>query len=139
MQQSIKRAIAEHFDVPKEIRSIASACAYDLLYGPIYVGFNNPADPFSHDAVSSLPDDLDEYGRQEALYVSPFAERLRDYIENLPSQGYVEDWSETFSETEPEAYEDEDGETIEPSDYWIVDQRQIVEALFGKTIAFEFR
>ena len=128
-----KEAVRVHIEVPAHIRAIAQACAYDLNYGPAYCEDIEPHE-FTADSYATFPDDLDS---PVELYTSRAADALREYLSELPTL-YYEDWSGCVLDSEPEPYvDDETGELIEP-EYGEIHRSDIVEALFGRTIAREF-
>lgn len=137
MRESLVGAIRDAVTVPAHIRAAATACASDLLHGPRYAVL--PAsgrwEDFSEDHWSAVPSDLE--GNVTSVYAGPVGDMLRDFIRDMPSTLYADEDQEFVSVTEPEA-EEIDGETIDPSPYFAIEGRQIVEAVFGPTISREF-
>jgi hypothetical protein len=142
------RTIREHFKVPEHIMNCARAIRYDLMHGPswsLIPGANIEAFT-SPDYFATLYDDLIgecEVGDQLVeTYVGPVAKALQDYISELPSESYLDTFSGECLEDAPEPYVDEDeGTCVEPNweDYILLRHRDLVEVLFGKVIADEFK
>lgn len=144
--------------VPEYILAIAAAVASDILHGPKYVWLKDgTAESFDEDLVYSHGEYPDDEERQRyladdwygPLYTSPAADALSAFIDNLPQLYIDEDGCVTDSEpsSDPMDYVDEDDEyavsgahrSIEVPEYWEIDGRDLVEVLFGRTIAREFR
>jgi hypothetical protein len=68
-------------------------------------------------------------------FLSSEAERDPSIMKRI--RAYVDDESGCVSESEPEG-EEFDGEWLDPCPYWAVEGRDLVEAIFGRTIAREF-
>ena len=138
MRDSLKAAIRETIAVPDHIREAAIACASDLMNGPRYARL--PASgswkDFGEDDWSGLPSDLE--GDVTGVYSGPVGDMLREFIADMPSTLYADEDQEFVSTDEPQG-EEIDGEWIEASPYLQIEGGQIVEALFGATIAREFR
>lgn len=139
-----------HIEIPAHIAAAAAACRYDLLYGPCFSQKPESGkwEDFTTDYFASLYADLE--GEITETYTGPVGNMLRDFLEDLPSTLYVDEDGSFIGEHEPEAefIEDESGEDnldgtmgfwCDPSPYYVLDRREIVEALFGQTIAREFR
>lgn len=138
-------AVRGHITVPEHIAAIASAVRFDLLYGPTYLLIpKGDLVNVNDDCVSQLRDDLevDEKAGDvvEETYVGTAAAALRDFIDDLPSDLWFDTNAEDISEKEPEG-EEVDGEWCEPTweDWRKLDRGDVVEAIFGHTIATEFR
>lgn len=136
--------IRELIPVPAYIDACAAACRYDLLYGPSYALVPSAGiESFTDDDLATYPDDLDaSAGTITETYTGPIGDALRAFIDGLPSEIWEDVFAGEFLTSEPEAWEDEEtGEWIEPewSDYRHLDSSAIVEALFGRTIAKEFK
>ncbi len=156
MRQDVIYAIRDHITVPPHIAACATAVTYDLLHGPAWVilpfGEAIHLDPDYmeiYNTQSEAMDDAEPLDRVAQAYGQP-AETLREFIGNLPGTLYVDTDSGSVSECEPESQwcdieEDENGEEIEVwydndnSSIYECDSRDIVLALFGQTIAREFR
>lgn len=138
MRESLRTAIRDAVEVPAHVREAAAACASDLLNGLRYARM--PASgswtDFGEDDWSALPDDLE--GKVTSVYSGPVGDMLRGFIADLPSTLYADEDQEFVSTDEPQG-EEVDGEWIEASPYVEIGSGQIVEALFGDTIAREFR
>jgi hypothetical protein len=155
----LKRDDIEHLiAVPEHISAIAAAVASDLLYGPKRVWLKDgTAESFDEDLVYSYGEYPDDEERQPyladdwygMLYTSPAADALSAFIDALPQLYIDEDGCVTDSEpsSDPMDYINEDDEyavhdahrRIEIPEYWEIDRRGVVEVLFGRTIAREFR
>lgn len=137
MRKSLACAIREAVPVPAHIRAAATACSSDLLNGPCYARMPTSGrwEDFSEDDWSALASDLD--GNVSGVYAGPVGDMLREFIGEMPSTLYADEDQESVSTEEPGA-EEIDGEIFEPSPYSTVEGRQIVEAVFGSTIAHEF-
>lgn len=146
MSPDLSTAVA----VPAHIQAAASACRYDLLFGPCFSKKPESGqwEDFTADDYSPLRDDLE--GEVSETYCGPVGNMLREFLDDLPSTLYVDEDGCFLGEFEPsvEFIEDDSGEDenddgeagfwCEPSPYYSLDRRQIVAALFGKTIADEF-
>lgn len=155
MRDSIAEAVRDHIAVPPHVRACAGACQYDLLYGPSWSAIpSSGIEAFTADHLATYRADLEDMESDGATltetYVGPVGEALRAFLEVLPSTLYVDDDCGICMESEPEG-EFIDGETFEPCDesdegaiycepspFYALDGREIVEALFGRTIAREF-
>lgn len=160
MIDNIKGAIRSHFDIPGYIEICADAVRYDLLHGPAWALI--PQDDITkfddENLYATYAEDLEDEKKEGdvivQVYTSKIAATLREYIDDLPSDLYYDvDFGELL-DREPESMEDEienpdydpedeDSEEfikeiVHPSEYYTVDRRTIIEALFGKTIANEF-
>jgi hypothetical protein len=154
MRQDVKTAIRDHITIPDHIHACAIAVAYDLNHGPACVLIREgKIENLTPDDIYSIWQDAEEDqspGDVIAWAYDQPAETLRDFISNLPGTLYVDTDSGSVSDCEPESGEftteiDEDGCTIEiwydndMSSIYECDSRDIVLALFGQTIAREFR
>jgi len=148
MNKTIISAVREHIAIPPHIVACANACRYDLLYGPTWSLI--PGDDvtrYKDDCLSTLRDDLELQDKRqdgdviEETYCGKVGDALRDFIDDLPGTLYVDcDCGQAY-ESEPEAYvDDETGEYVEPylDNTYRLERREIIEALFGETIAKEF-
>lgn len=156
---NISGIIQNYIEVPDYIEACADAVRSNLLYGPNYAIIGKDGiEAFTESDYYSLykdaKEDCKEGDKVEEVYTGLVGGVLRDFIENLPSELYIEEFSEDVMEVEPEGYwEDEDEEEyedeydtvkedtrvwIEPEPYVVVDREEIVAALFGRTIAREF-
>jgi hypothetical protein len=138
--------IRRHFTVPPHIEACSRAICYDLLFGPSWSLIpSNDITKYNADCLATfradLEDDFEEGDVIEETYVGQVAQALRDFIDSLPSEIYYDKQLGEVLDKEPEGYEDEDGEYYEPDwdDYYKLDSADIVEVLFGKTIAREFK
>lgn len=147
MKDSICNAVRERFPLPAHIEACARAIRYDLFHGPSFSRI--PADgieAFTADDFATFHDDLQEDlaahgGKIEETYTGTVAATLRAFIDDLPSELWVDEQCGATMDSEPEGYEDDEtGEYVEPdlSDYYRLESRDIVECLLGKTIAREF-
>ncbi len=155
LPKNLAEDMAKFIPVPPHITVAANMCRYDLMHGPAYARLP------SGDVVKITYDDLTIlYADAEAslepgsadevveVYTSVIGDTLRDFINDLPSTLYYDADCGCIMDLEPEGEEwdtgevDADGDPImqwsDPSDYWTLDRRDIVEALFGRTIAHEF-
>lgn len=137
MRDSLKTAIRDAVAVPAHIREAAAACASDLMNGPRYarIPASGRWEDFSEDDWSALPEDLE--GEVTNVYSGPVGDMLRAFLSEMPSTLYADEDQEFVSTDQPQG-EEVDGEWIEASPYVEVGQSQIVEAVFGSTIAREF-
>ena len=115
MRNSVTDAIREAVEVPPVIAAIASAIASDLMSGPHTV-----------------------------LLVSPAADLLRDFIDGVPALYLDEDDCIHTSEPSPDPMDlddedDEYGHHSSVPEYFELSRSSVIEALFGRTIAREFR
>jgi hypothetical protein len=142
MKKYIIEAIEEQYGkVPAHIQACASAIRYDLWHGPTFSRIpQGDITKFTIDDYSSeyslLEEDRKEGDVIEETYIGAVAQALREYIDTLPSTVYVDEYG-YVSGHEPEGEYDGD-EYIEPVPYRALDRSDIVEIVFGKTIAKEF-
>ena len=137
------KAVRSHFHPSDRMKRIASIIAFSIQLGPIYVESNVIGDgiEFTNDDWGMEPSEMND---PVEIYGSALADELRDFIDDLPSEVWVEcGWNVLESEPEGYATEGEDGEEewidVEWDDYERLDQREIVECLFGSLIAEDFR
>jgi hypothetical protein len=139
-----KQAIAQYINAPKYIYACADAIRYDLMHGPCWSLIpQGIIENFTVDHVATFYDDLVdaiiEGDVVEETYTGIVADTLRQYIDELPCELYIECDTDCVMDSEPQGYLDEElGEDIEPMPYYIVTHKSIVEAVFGSTIAKEF-
>lgn len=150
MRQHVADAIREAVEVPTVIAAIASAIASDLMSGPHTVLLpDGTGESFDENNVFGWCDAPDSDDRRPGdwygtLYTSPAADLLRDFIGDLPVLYIDEDGYVHTSEPscEPIDYDDEDdeyGHHGSAPGYDTLDNREVAETLFGRTIAREFR
>jgi hypothetical protein len=137
----MSRAIREFVPVPGYINVCADMVRYDLLHGPAFARL--PKDgikAITNDDLATLYEDAeescDEGDTVVSVYESVVGDTLRDWLAFLPTL-YYEEWSGDVTDSEPQGEEIE-GEWYEP-EYSVVSDSDVVEALFGRTIAREFR
>ena len=157
LKESILNAIREHIGtIPPHVQACASAIRYDLMHGPSWSLIpQGNIELFTADHYATFREDLEEEIQEldgdilEETYVGIVAQTLRDYIDGLPCALYVEENSGFVSNCEPEGewlnedYEpcdsdDEGAQWFEPEQYYTVERKNIVESIFGRTIAREF-
>jgi len=113
MNKQIKEAVRSYFEVPEQIERLVNLVTTDLLNGPI---------------------DLDDDWAQENYQNFPTAcKRIREFVDSLPSQLWVDIDCDCVMTNEPEA-EIVDDEYIEPcweSIYYVNGRNEVVEALFN--------
>lgn len=133
-------AIREFVKVPPHIQACAGAIRYDLLWGPSFSRIPPEGiEHFTADDLSTFYSDLeDDPGEITETYCGPVADALKGFIADLPTL-YYEEWSGYVYESEPQPYEDYDHDEWTEPEYYVLDRQTVVEALFGKTIAREFR
>ncbi len=153
MSRRWTKDIAGEFFVPDYIVACAEAVASDLLYGPKQALI--PAEGIEHfngDTYGwgdDIEGDKGEGDTITAVYTGAVGQALRDYIDSLPSNLYWDRESGCVMTSEPdgewvnEDYEpcdegDEGARWIDPPIYYEIERSDIVEALFGITIAREF-
>ena len=150
MKSYLADSIRDVVTVPPLIERIAAACAGDLLYGPkrVWLPDGSP-ESFDEDNVYSWGDEPDDEDRRAddwygGLYTSPAADLLRDFIGDLPTL-YIDEFGDVHDSepsSDPDDWTDEDDESgryIEAPSYNELDRDLVIEALFGRTIAREFR
>lgn len=144
--QSADTAIAAAYPVPPHIEAAARAIRYDLYHGPSWcVIRGGNVENFTADDFATFREDVESDAAESdtiaETYLSPVADALRDFIDNLPADLWFDTCAECVSDCEPEGWQDEEtGEYIEPewSDYVHLEGRDVVAAIFGRTIANEF-
>lgn len=158
--ETIRRAIRDHISVPPHIAFVADAIARDLTYGPAWVILpGGDVEALTDDCDvyylrADAEEDCEEGDKIVSAYGKTMTGALRDFIDNLPSTLYVDTDAGYATESEPESQwsemvmqEDEEGNEYEEevwhdedmSNWFECDWRDIVAALFGDTIAREFR
>jgi hypothetical protein len=144
--------------VPAHIEACATACRNDLLFGPSFVRIPwGNLENFTEDDFATLYEDVadecdDVCGDVvEETYTGRVGNALRAFIDDLPSEVWIETDSGIVQEYEPDQFEenpdyDPEDEYSGPEMYerdmsgiWHINQRDIIEALFGTIIAKEFR
>jgi len=152
--KAVTQSLRDQFEVPPHIEACANAIRYDLTHGPTWARI--PARGmtcFTDDDYATFPEDLDdrmEPGDTKAeTYCSLVADTLRDWLDSF-TVCYVDADGEYLGGREPQGeYLDEDGEPCEddaesatyyaPYPYYECGPLDITRALFGDTIANEFR
>lgn len=168
ISETVRAAIQEAISVPDYIHACANACRYDLMHGPSFVRipWGNVAN-LTDDDVTTFSEDLEEeyfpeFGdRIEETYTGQVGNALRAFIDDLPTEAWVDTDCGDYMSTEPRAWFDEDAEPVDyddsddneddtesrPRGEWIepdwqsiysIGRSEIIEALFGTTIAREF-
>lgn len=135
MREDLKDAIRSAVNVPDHIKQAAYACASDLMNGPAYSQKPESGnwEDFEEDDWGHVPSDFEN---PISVYAGPVGEMLRDFINEIPTLYTNQDQDDVF-ENAPQG-EEIDGEWCEPEPYFEVSSDQVIEALFGKTIAKEF-
>lgn len=157
MAKDFGKDIQDHIAVPEYIHACANACRYDLLHGPSFVRvpWGNVENVTDDDLATLWQDAADECEEAcgdvvEETYTGRVGNALRAFLDDLPSELWVDTDCGYVMDSEPDAYEanpdyDADDEESGP-EYWDVDlsstyhldRRSVIEALFGRTIAHEF-
>jgi hypothetical protein len=132
-------AICDFINVPSHIMAAASAIKHDLLYGPVWVSIPKDIKDFSVDHYSSLQEDLEDIdGVIVSLHGSEIYQAFQDFLDTMPTYYYMPEM-DYVSENVPEVESIDDGEdTYQEEPYYEISIRDIMHALFGKTIAAEF-
>jgi hypothetical protein len=164
--------IVEAYPVPEHIAACASAIRYDLMHGPSWSLIpKGEIENFNVDCYATLREDVAEDCDTAAgdivteTYTGPVADALRAFIDDLPSELWIDTDCGFAGTSEPEGewitpedagceFDDETGkydtagyETDSTGNVYIepytecvyhVDGSDIIRALFGKTIANEF-
>ena len=147
LRDADKNEIREHFKIPDYIENCARAIRYDLLYGPSWSLIPKGAIQLftSTDMFAQLREDM-ELDKQagddiEETYTGKVAKALRNYLDDLPSESYYDTFAGEYLKSKPKGFQDDDGTWVEPNldDLCKLESRDLVEILFGKTIAREFR
>jgi len=150
--ETISKAVADHITIPPHIAACASACRYDLYHGPCFSRVPPEGiEAFTVDHYATFASDLEDLpGETTETYVGPVGDALRGFLDGLPSKLFVDAEAGCILEREPEGEylnaktmepcdsDAEGAEYFEPGEYYELDHGDIVEALFGKTIAREF-
>lgn len=111
--------------VSKRLAGLIDTLNHDLYSGPTYLDCEGSP-------VSCFDDDMDhqlDFGRLCGI--------VEDWLEQkLPHALYYEQWSGCVLTSEPKAWEDDDGELIEPdpSDYLMYDRAEIVRLICGREL-----
>jgi len=144
MNDKIQKAIDARFVAPPHIAACAAAIRYDLYHGPTWsIIPGGDIEKFDRDCFATYPDDFEPKDGDivEETYIGKVADALRDFIDALPSEVFFDEDCEELLEKEPEPYQDDDGEWIDPFEWnniYRVERRDIVASLFGKMLSREF-
>jgi hypothetical protein len=170
MRNDIKRTVQDNILIPDYVQACADAVCYDLMYGPTYarIPYGN-IENFTRDDYTTIYEDVEEDcvpecgDRIESVYTGSVGQALRDFIEDLPSECWVDTDCDCYMTREPESYEFIESDISEEDcaafgveltthngamGYWQecnmesvyrINQAEIVESLFGKVISREFR
>lgn len=150
-------AICDAYAVPDYIHACANACRYDLMHGPSFVRIPwGNVENFTDDDLATFYDDVADECEDacgdviEETYTGRVGDALRAFIDSLPSDLWVDVDCDCVMTSEPDQFEanpdyDSDDEDSGPeyfecdlSNVWHVERREIIESLFGRTIAKEF-
>jgi len=152
-RMQMNETIREYFKLmgqtpPPHIESVARAVSYDLRHGPAYaLIIGGDIERFNDDCYSPIYDDMrDEVVEDRgdivcAVYGELLCNALREYIYGLPGVLYWDYEADyIYTHKDEYVYDDEAEEEIldELENYVECGTRDIVEALFGATIAREF-
>ncbi len=109
MNKAIKRAVRAAYPVPENLARLARLAAHDLYYGPIYEPDDGKPWPGFQGALAAIESWMDK---------------------NLPATVWVDTEAEFATSVEPEAFETEDGEWIEPpwEDYYKLEGAELFRA-----------
>ena len=134
--------IRSHIAIPPHIARCADAVRADITRGPMVAlipggDVRRFSEFTSAELLGDHGDEAESSDVVESVYCGRVGDTLRGFISDLPSCLYVCDDSGSVSEYEPEGEEFE-GEWYEPAPYSVVSGREIVRALFGRTIAEHF-
>ena len=147
-------AVREYIAIPEHIQHCADACASDLLYGPkraiIPAAGLEAWDGETYSWGDDPEEDVQEGDKIEEVYTGSIGTALREFIDSLPSDLYWDTESGEILTSEPDGEwlnadfepcneSDDDAEWCDPTPYYELDSRDIVESLFGITIARKFR
>ena len=146
MDRTVTLALREYFSAPPHIEACASAVRYDLLHGPTWAVIpEGGIEAFTQDDFATFASDLE--GEAHEVYTGPIAAALRDWIDDLSIVYVSEDdvmtgepqgeWLD--ADFEPCDSDAEGAQWFEPDPYYVCGPRDIARALFGDTIADEFR
>ena len=145
--------------VPAHIRACANACLYDLVHGPSFVRIPwGNVENVANDDPATYRDDLEdecEYACGDVIeetYPGRVGDAVRAFIDDLPSEVWVDTDCDDLMLTEPDEYEanpdhtgEDDLETNGPEVYendlsstYHLGRHDIIRALFGATFAREF-
>ena len=168
MRNDIKRTVQDNIPIPDYVQACADAVCYDLMYGPAYarIPYGN-IENFTRDDYATIYEDVEEDcvpecgDRIESVYTGSVGQTLRDFIDDLPSECWIDTDCDGYMESEPDSdefiecdeYETEEfdydftthnGATgywqeIDLSSVYHINQAEIVESLFGEVISREFR
>jgi hypothetical protein len=112
-QDAIAKAIREAYPLPERIALLRRLATWDLWHGP------------------SLPSELDDDDAKAWPGFVSACQELRAWADDtLPRTLYYDADAGCLSDTEPEPWTDEEGETFEPSDFYRVEWREILAAVF---------
>ena len=170
MRNDIKRTVQDNILIPDYVQACADAVCYDLMYGPTYarIPYGN-IENFTRDDYATIYEDTEEDcvpecgDRIESVYTGSVGQALRDFIEDLPSECWVDTDCDCYMTREPDSHEFIESDISEEdcaafgveltthngvTGYWQecnmesvyhLDRAEIVESLFGKIISREFR
>lgn len=124
VQQRIATAIREAYPLPERIEFLRRIATTDLWHGPVSSG---PDSPYNPDPETVTPETWT--GFPDAC-----AELDNWAGENVPNQLWYDDDCGMLMQSQPEGFEDEDGEYVEPGEYYEIDRRDIRSALFPRQL-----
>ena len=168
MRNDIGRIVQDNITVPDYVQACADAIYDDLINGPAYarIPYGNIAN-FTIDDYAIMYEDVEEDcvpecgDRIESVYTGSVGQTLRDFIDDLPSECWIDTDCDGYMESEPDSdefIECDEYETEEfdyeltthngATGYWQecnmesvyhINKAEIVESLFGEIISREFR
>lgn len=140
----LAKALAKHITVPAHIIVCANMVRYDLLHGPAFARLpHGDVTQITNDDLATLYSDAEDLRENDddkivEVYPSIIGDTLRDFVDDLSSTLYYDDDCGCIMDSEPQG-EEIDGEWYEPSDYYTLTGKDIIDGLFGRTIANEFK
>lgn len=185
MRHDFAKIVSEYIGVPDHVKSCANAIRYDILHGPSWSLIpSGDITKFNDDCLATYYDDLvDEVEPGDIIcqtYGGVVSDTLREFIDNMPSELWIDTQCDFVTETEPDQFEDCEecneagvvdceecngmGETngldceecngagvvdceecggsgyvsVDLSDWYYMERKEIVECLFGRTLAEDF-
>ena len=109
-------------DMPERVKKLGRRAYWDLVMGPI------GCEDCGADRLGDCTCEEKYPGFESALM------ELKEYFGDLGTL-YLETDTEYVTPNRPEGYEDEDGEWVEPEQYFEFDRRGVVRAVFGSELA----
>lgn len=111
MKHDFAKIVREFIEVPEYVKSCANAIRYDILHGPSWSLIpSGDITKFDDDCLATYYDDLANEAEHGDIicqtYGGVVSDTLREFIDNLPSELWIDTPCDFVTETEPDQFED---------------------------------